>query len=177
MRMTCLWMSQPINIPGFAQLVERLTAELDCQDRRTNTQGLKNLRNEDTVYAMQTARPSPGSDDHVNGGSVSSRRRKNSVPNLNFRAKYIDARTKYFFPFLFFVGFPQAGSNHLRVLWIHSWKCLVHIFARLKNYQCNSTQTSPNFYLNQDQSSKPLPFMFYQWLWKWSLQRAPQRNL
>ena len=89
-------MSQPINIPGFAQLVERLTAELDCRDR-TNTQGLKNLRNEDTVYAMQTARPSPGSDGHVNGGSVSSRRRKNSVPNLYFRAKYIEARIKCFF--------------------------------------------------------------------------------
>ena len=71
-------MSQAINIPGFAQLVERLTAELDCRDR-TNTQGLKNLRNEDIVYAMQTARPSPGSNDHVNGGSVSNRRRKNSV--------------------------------------------------------------------------------------------------
>ena len=64
MRMPCLWMSQPINIPGFAQLVERLTTELDSRDR-TNTQGLKNLGNEDTVYAMQTARPSPGSDEQV----------------------------------------------------------------------------------------------------------------
>ena len=39
------------------------TAELDYRDR-TNTQGLKTLRNEGTVYAMQTARPSSGSDGH-----------------------------------------------------------------------------------------------------------------
>ena len=84
MRMPCLGMSQPINIPGFAQLVERLTAELDCRDRRADTQGLKTPAKEGTVYAMQTARPSPGSDDHVNGGPVSSRRRKNSVPNCTF---------------------------------------------------------------------------------------------
>ena len=77
-------MSQPINIPGFAQLVERLIAELEYRDRRADTQGLKTLPKEGTVYDMQTARTSPSSDDHVNGGSVSSRRRKNSVPNCTF---------------------------------------------------------------------------------------------
>ena len=110
MRMPCLWTSQPINIPGFAQLVERLTAELDCRDR-TNIQGLKNLRNKGIVYAMQTAKPSPGSDDHVNGGSVSSRRRKNSVLNLNFRAKYIDVRIKCFFLFFSLLVFRRQVAT------------------------------------------------------------------
>ena len=34
----------------------------------TNTQGLKQLRNEGTAFSLQTARPSRGSDDHVHSG-------------------------------------------------------------------------------------------------------------
>ena len=44
-----------------------------------NTEGLQKTEGEGITTAQQTARPSRGSDDQVNGGTVSRRRRENGV--------------------------------------------------------------------------------------------------
>ena len=56
---------------GLAQSAERLTAEREVADSARDRNWvptfrvLKLLRNEDTAFALQMARPSRGSDDHV----------------------------------------------------------------------------------------------------------------
>ena len=54
---------------GLAQSVERLTAEQEVVGLIPGAgpilRVLKSLRNEGTAYALQAARPSHGSDDHV----------------------------------------------------------------------------------------------------------------
>ena len=62
-----------------------------------------------------TAERDDHSDDHVNGGPVSSRRRKNSVPNWYFRSKYIDTKIKCIYLFTYFVSclFTLDAPSHL----------------------------------------------------------------
>ena len=52
---------------GLAQSVERLTAERKATSSMAGPilRVLKSVRTEGTPYALQTARPSRGSDDHV----------------------------------------------------------------------------------------------------------------
>ena len=68
------------NAAGLGQSVERLTAEREVAGSipwaGPKLRFLKSLRNEGTSFALQAARPSRGSDDHVNGSPVSIRRRK-----------------------------------------------------------------------------------------------------
>jgi len=58
-----------ITVAGLAQSVERLTAEREVAGSipgaGTLLRVLKWLRNEGTSFALQAARPSRGSDDHV----------------------------------------------------------------------------------------------------------------
>ena len=63
------------------------------------------------------ARPLRGWNDHINGGSVSSRRRKNSVSIWYFRAKYIDIQincilsTECCFPQYFQEAVSKSGRS------------------------------------------------------------------
>ena len=75
-----------ISMAGLALtvLVECFTAEWEVtgpiSGAGTILRVLKQLRNGGTAIASQMTRPSCGSDDHIIGLPVSSRRRKNSVP-------------------------------------------------------------------------------------------------
>ena len=64
---------------------------------RTKLRVLKKLRNEATTFALQMARPSRGSDDHVKWQSRLQWETENSVPSWYFRAKYIDTQIKCIF--------------------------------------------------------------------------------
>ena len=61
--------SQVPTVAGLAQSVERLTAEREVAGSIPGAgpllRVLKLLRNEGTFFALQAARPSRGSDDHV----------------------------------------------------------------------------------------------------------------
>ena len=84
-----------LNVAGLAPLVERLTAErrVTCSIPGTGPtlRVLKWLRNEGSAFALQMVRPSRGSVPPP-GRDV-----EKSVPNLFFRAKYIDTEIKFFF--------------------------------------------------------------------------------
>ena len=62
-----------LTVAGLAQSVERLTAEREVAGSipgaRLLLRVLKWLRNEGTSFALQAARPSRGSDDHVKSRS------------------------------------------------------------------------------------------------------------
>ena len=83
-----------LTVAGLAPLLERLTAERRVTGSIPGTEPtlrvLKWMRNEDTAFALQMARPSRA--------SVPPPRRdvKNSVPNQYFRAKYVDTEIKFF---------------------------------------------------------------------------------
>ena len=61
--------SQCLTVAGLAQSVEHLTAEQEVEGSIPRAgpllRVLKWLRNEDISFALQAARPSRGSDDHV----------------------------------------------------------------------------------------------------------------
>ena len=74
-----------VTAAGLAQSVERLTAEREVADSIPGAGSLlrvlKWLINEGTPFALQVAGPSRGLDDVKWRSMISSRRRKNSVPN------------------------------------------------------------------------------------------------
>ena len=72
---------QLITAAVLAQSVGRLTAEREVAGSIPGSGPILRVLKNWEMKALQAAGPSRGSDDHVKWGPLSSRRRKNSVPN------------------------------------------------------------------------------------------------